>query len=80
MFRAYCLTPPLGIQTMRSWGALRLVGAPYKEPFGRLWRSWCPSGDHGAFLETVGPPGASWGPILKTNGSLEGPEAQLKSK
>ena len=70
---------PMGL-IWRPWGPLRLDGAPDQEPMGRFWRLRCPSGDHGALFETTGPPGASWGLRLKTNGSLERPEAQLKSK
>ena len=69
---------PMGL-LWRPWDSLRLDVAPDQEPMGRLWRSWCLSGDHGILLETTGPPGASWGPRLKTNGPLERPEAQLKS-
>ena len=39
-------------------------------PLGTTETSWRQLGLHGA----------SWGPRLKTNGSLEGPEDQLKSK
>ena len=58
-----------GCPISRANGAPEAIGpfktrwAPDQGPIRHLWRSWCPSGDHEAVLETLG--------LLEVAGTLD---------